>query len=756
MKYSPPPKAAGGVPAILSSLKAVFSEAGVVRGSRTLLKANQKDGFDCPGCAWPDPDDRRSMVEFCENGAKAIADEATIRRMTPDFFAAHLVSDLSRQTEHWLGKQGRLTHPMIKRSGDDHYRPIAWEDAFDFIAEKLNSLATPDEATFYTSGRTSNEAAFLYQLFVRLYGTNNLPDCSNLCHESSGVSLMEVFGSGKGTVKLDDFDHADCILVIGQNPGTNHPRMLTALQGAARRGCRIVSINPLQEVGLTRFRHPQEVTRLLGKGTQLASLFLPVRINGDVALLKGIMKVMLSAEEARPGSVFDHDFIRTHTDGYDAFIKDLRETSWDRVVEESGIDQGRISEVASVIMRSRRLIITWAMGLTQHKNAVANIQEIANLLLLGGHLGRAGAGACPVRGHSNVQGDRTMGIYEKMPDSFLDALGAEFGFNPPRAHGSDTVDSIRAMSEGRIKVFFGMGGNFLSASPDTDFVADALRKCRLTVQVSTKLNRSHLITGDSAMILPCLGRTETDIQRSGPQFVTVENSMGVVHSSVGKLERGSDHLRSEVAIVGGLAMSVFRNQPAKLECVRWDKLIENYDLIRDHISHVVQGFDGFNEKVRKPGGFYLPHPVRDSRIFKTSTGKAHFTVHPIGQTVLAGGRFILMTIRSHDQYNTTIYGLNDRYRGITQGRRVLMMNPEDISQQNLKEGVSVDIVSHFAGATRRAPGFVVVPYQIPRRCVATYFPEANVLVPIGSSAEKSNTPTYKSIEVSLEPVRKSP
>ena len=748
---SQPKQVAGGIPAVLSSFNHVFPEAGVIRGTQTLLHLNQKDGFDCPGCAWPDPDDRRSMVEFCENGAKAVAEEATKKRVTPEFFAARSIAEISRMSDYLIGKEGRLTHPMIKRPGDTHYREISWADAFATIARELNSLSSPNKATFYTSGRTSNEAAFLYQLFVRLYGTNNLPDCSNMCHESSGIGLMETIGVGKGTVTLEDFDHADCILIIGQNPGTNHPRMLTALQSAARKDCKIVSINPLQETGLKRFKHPQEVFHMLGSGTKLASLFVPVKINGDVALLKGVMKEMLMAEDAAPGSVFDHAFIEKHTKGYAEFAENLRKAEWTPIIEQCGIDRPQILELANLVMQSKRMIVCWAMGLTQHKNAVANIQEVVNLLLLGGHFGRPGAGACPVRGHSNVQGDRTMGIYEQMPDFFLDALQAEFKFDPPRAHGLDTVDSIRGMHDGRIKVFIGMGGNFLSATPDTDFVAQALAKCKLTVHVSTKLNRSHLITGDTALILPCLGRSEEDLQKAGLQFVTVENSMGVVHQSNGKLKPASPLLKSEVAIVAGLAQAVFRDQPAKRDLVLWADLAENYDLIRDHISRVVRGFSEFNQKVRKPGGFYLPNLVRDKLEFKTQSGLANFTVHELATTRLAPGHFLLMSIRSHDQFNTTIYGLNDRYRGITHGRRVVLMNPDDMREAELTEGMPVDITSHFSGETREAPHFIAVPYDIPRRCLATYYPEANVLVPINHTADKSNTPAYKSIEVSLRP-----
>ncbi|HUP55870.1 MAG TPA: FdhF/YdeP family oxidoreductase [Bdellovibrionota bacterium] len=737
MKVTRAASSAGGFPAIVSSLAHVLRQMNPWKGTRSLLRMNQTDGFDCPGCAWPDPDDRRSMAEFCENGAKAVAEEATSRRTDSRFFAAHSIEELRAWSDYELGRSGRLTEPMIRHEGSSHYEPIAWDAAFALVAGELRELGSPDEAIFYTSGRTSNEAAFLYQLFVRLFGTNNLPDCSNMCHESSGVALSEVIGIGKGTVTLEDFDRADCIVVIGQNPGTNHPRMLTALQSAARNGAQIISINPLKEAGVTRFKHPQEVAGWFGKGTPLASIFVPVRIGGDVALLKGIMKELVAA-----GS-FDRDFIARHTEGFEEFRKDLLAASWDRIVEESGISRDRIGEVAQAIGAAKRLIVCWAMGMTQHRNAVGNIQEIANLLLLGGHFGRPGAGACPVRGHSNVQGDRTMGIYEKPSPQFLDALKKEFGFEPPRKHGLDTVDSIRAMLDGRAKVFFALGGNFLSATPDTEAVGRALANCRLTVQVSTKLNRGHLVSAKTALILPCLGRTEKDLQASGPQFVTVENSMGIVHSSRGQLKPASPELKSEVAIVAGLAEATLG--------VSWKEYVDDYGRIRDRISRVIPGFENFNVRIRNPAGFYLPNLVRDRCEFKTSTGKAKFTVHPIPSTKLAPGRFVLMTIRSHDQFNTTIYGLNDRYRGIFRGRRVVMINSQDLEDAGLAAGSEVDITSHFEGEKRVAKGFRLVPYSIPRRCLAAYFPETNVLVPLGSVAEKSNTPAYKSIEVSLSP-----
>ncbi len=735
-----PAESAGGLSAVTVALKMSVAQMGVGRAVTSLLAVNQKKGFDCPGCAWPDPDDRRSLVEFCENGAKAVAEEATLRRVTPEVFALRSVEELSRESDYWLSQQGRLTHPMYLPRGQSHYLPISWEDAFLKIATELKALESPNEAAFYTSGRTSNEAAFLYQLFVRLFGTNNLPDCSNMCHESSGLGLTKTIGSGKGTVSLKDFDYADCIVVIGQNPGTNHPRMLTTLQAAARRGCRIISINPLAETGLKKFRHPQELSGIFGKGTPLATHFLPVKINGDVALLKGIQKAILETSE----KLIDVNFIKNDTEGFEAYRTDLLSESWKRIVEGSGISEEQIREVAEVIAKSKAMICCWAMGLTQHQNAVANIQEIVNLLLLGGHFGRPGAGACPVRGHSNVQGDRTMGIWERPTSEFLNSLGKEFLFTPPAAHGYDTIESIEAMHQGKVKVFIGLGGNFLSATPDTAYTAKALNRCSMTVQVSTKLNRSHLITGEHALILPCLGRTEIDLQQNKPQFVTVENSMGIVHSSEGHLTPASKDLKSEPAIIAGLAKATLG--------VNWEGYIANYDEIRDRISRVIPGFENFNHKVRKPGGFVLPHAVRDRKEFFTPSKRAIFTVHSIPHLEVAAGQFIMATIRSHDQYNTTIYGMEDRYRGIHQGRRVVLMNIEDMKEQNLSEGEPVDLISHFRGVKRRAKNFRIVTYEIPRGCVASYFPETNVLIPIDSFAEGSQTPTSKSVIISLEKV----
>ena len=744
LRIGKPAESAGGAAAVKVGLTTSVKQMGVVRAVSALLDVNQKTGFDCPGCAWPDPENHRSIAEFCENGAKAIAEEGTLKRVTAEFFAARSINELSRESDHWLSQQGRLTQPMYLPKGQTHYQPISWEAAFQKIGNKLKSLASPNDAVFYTSGRTSNEAAFLYQLFVRLFGTNNLPDCSNMCHESSGVAMTHTIGTAKGTVSLKDFDFADCILVIGQNPGTNHPRMLRTLQDAARRGCKIISINPLAETGLKRFGHPQEISGLLGSGTILATHHLPVKINGDVALLKGIQKAML--EEPTPR--IDADFIAQFTEGFDVLRTNLQDVHWNDIVEGSGISEHDIREVAQIIAGSKAMICCWAMGLTQHQNAVSNIQEIINLLLLGGHFGRPGAGACPVRGHSNVQGDRTMGIWERPSHAFLHRLGTEFRFTPPHAHGYSTVEAIEAMHAGKVKFFFALGGNFLSAAPDTAYTAHGLNRCEMTVQVSTKLNRSHLITGDEALILPCLGRTELDLQANGEQFVCVEDSMGAVHSSQGRLDPASAELMSEPAIVAALAQATLGATVG----IDWSEFVRNYDSIRERIAAVIPGFENLNSRIRQPGGFILPNAVRDLREFRTASKKAIFTAHQIPHLNVEAGQFILTTIRSHDQYNTTIYGLEDRYRGIHNGRRVVLMNTDDMAEQKLSANDTVDIVSHHLGKQRRAKNFRIVAYDIPRGCLATYFPEANVLVPIDSVAKTSHTPTSKSIIVSLEKV----
>ncbi|WP_194907356.1 FdhF/YdeP family oxidoreductase [Catenulispora rubra] len=744
---------AAGVPAVTVALRDAVNQMGVKRSAETLLRLNQKKGFDCPGCAWPE-EDKRHIAEFCENGAKAVAEEATLRRITPEFFAAHSVAELAERSGYWLGQQGRLTTPMLLDDGATHYRPVTWDDAFGVIAEELRGLDSPDEAVFYTSGRTSNEAAFLYQAFVRSFGTNNLPDCSNMCHESSGSALTETLGVGKGSVSLADLGKADLILVVGQNPGTNHPRMLSALEKAKRGGTRITAVNPLPEAGLLRFKNPQNPSGVVGRGTPLADRFLQIKVGGDLALFRAFGKLMLEAEEAAPGTVLDQSFIDTYTHGFDDYAKAARGTDWPEILDATGLTRAEIEAAFEEVRASERLIVCWAMGLTQHKHAVPTIREVVNVLLLGGHVGRPGAGVCPVRGHSNVQGDRTMGIYEKPKDAFLDAMEAEFGVPMPRAHGFDTVDAIRAMRDGRAKVFFAMGGNFVAATPDTDVTEAALRSTALTVQVSTKLNRSHVVPGRRALILPTLGRTELDRQGADArdpegreQFVTVEDSMGLVHASRGRLAPASEALLSEVAIVAGLARAVLGAEHP----VPWEGLASDYDRIRDRIEQVVPGFEQFNARVRRGSGFALPHAPRDTRTFPTATGKANFTANAFEAPVVPEGRLLLQTIRSHDQYNTTIYGLDDRYRGIHQGRRVVFVNPDDLKALDIRDAAMVDLVSEWTdGSERRAPGFRVVAYDTARGCAAAYFPETNVLVPLDSTAEVSNTPTSKAIVVRLE------
>ena len=739
------PSSAVGYKAIKSAITHIKEEVGLVKGIGLLAKLNQKNGFDCPGCAWPDPDEKRAfLAEYCENGAKAVAEEATKNRISPMFFATHSISELSKLSDYEIGKKGRITHPVVVYEGKDHYEEISWKDAFKMIGNELKLLSSPDEAIFYTSGRTSNEAAFLYQLFVRKFGTNNLPDCSNMCHESSGAALNETLGIGKGSVTLDDFNHAELVIVMGQNPGTNHPRMLTALGETKKRGGKIITINPLPEVGLMRYNHPQNPIKWIGKGQKLTDIFLQVKINGDVALLKIILKLLWEKEQENPNSVFDHQFINSKTLGYDDFIKDLENTSIEELIPQTGIDFETIKEATELIAQKKKIIICWAMGLTQHKNSVDNIRELVNLLLLKGSIGKQGAGTCPVRGHSNVQGDRTMGIWEKPEEAFLNNLEKEFNFKAPRKHGYDVVDAIEAMHQKKASVFIGMGGNFLSATPDTEYTAEALQNCKLTVQVSTKLNRSHLIHGKKALILPCLGRSEKDIQEKGVQFVSVENSMGVVQSSSGPLKPLSEFLLSEPAIVVGIAKASLRNST-----IKWSEFIKNYDCIRDKIEATIPGFENYNKRIRIKGGFYLPNTARNNDFTPTATGKANFSINTVSDIVLKKDQLIMMTIRTHDQYNTTIYGLDDRYRGVLNERRVIFMNPDDIKQQKLKKLDKVDLISHFKGKERIARSFLVIPYDIPKQCTATYFPEANVLVPLQSKARISNTPTSKTVIITV-------
>ena len=735
---------AAGPTAVAVSMKRSLDHMGVRRTAQTLLKLNQAEGFDCMSCAWPDPDPgHRHTAEFCENGAKAVAEEATRDRATPEFFAEHSIAELDAHTEHWLGQQGRITHPMVKRPGGTHYEPIEWDEAFDLIGTELRSLASPDEATFYTSGRTSNEAAFAYQLFVRAFGTNNLPDCSNMCHESTSIALQESIGIGKASVTLDDVHTASVIVIAGQNPGTNHPRMLSALEIAKQNGAKIISINPLREAGLVRFKNPQKAKGVIGRGTAMADLHLPVKVNGDLALFQAIGALLVEWD------ALDHEFIDTYATGFDEWRDHVRAVDWDQVVEVTGLSRDLITEAAELLRGSTRTVYCWAMGLTQHRNGVATIKEVVNVALAQGNIGREGAGLLPVRGHSNVQGDRTMGIWERPPAHFLDALQEEFGFDPPREDGLDVVDSLRGMRDGKVHFFMGLGGNFVQAVSDTDIAIPAMRKVRMTVQVSTKLNRSHLVCGETALILPTKGRTEKDIQASGPQWISVEDSTCSVHASRGPLEPASPQLRSEVDIVTSIAEATLGDRYG----LQWKAMRDDYRVIRRHIAKVVPGCEDYEVNVRKPGGMIMPHPPRDTRTFATRSGKAEFVASPIEVVHVPDGHVLLQTLRSHDQYNTTIYGLSDRYRGIEGGRKVVFVHPDDIAAFGLRDGDLVDITTRWEGddVVRRVHGFRVVGYDTPRGSAAAYYPETNPLVPLDSTAIGSNTPTSKSVVVSLTP-----
>ncbi|WP_327365350.1 FdhF/YdeP family oxidoreductase [Streptomyces sp. NBC_01217] len=751
LSVTPPKDWAAGVPAVVHALGYSLGQTSVRRTGLTLLTMNQTGGIDCPGCAWADPSPgHRHRNEYCENGAKHINDEATSRRITADFFRRHPVSELGRRPDLWLNQQGRLTEPMVKRPGSDHYEPISWYDALGLLSDQLKSLDSPDEAVFYTSGRVSNEAAFVLQLYARALGTNNLPDCSNLCHESSGFALHETLGTGKGTVSLHDIHHADLIFVVGQNPGSNHPRQLSALEQAKRNGARIIAVNPLPETGLRRFKNPQRPSGVIGRGVQIADRFLQIRLGGDLSLFQGLNRLLLEAEEAAPGTVLDNEFIRSSTSGFEQFAQHVRSVAWDDILAGTGLSREEIENVGDEVLASERVIVCWAMGLTQHKQAVPTIREIVNFLMLRGNLGRAGTGACPVRGHSNVQGDRTMGIWEQMPDSFLDALEREFGFSPPRAHGLNSVDSIKAMRDGTVKVFLGVAGNFVRATPDSAVTEAAMRRCRLTAHISTKLNRSHTVCGETALILPTLGRTERDIQATGEQFVTVEDSMSEVHTSRGRLEPASGLLLSEVAILCRLAG---RTLDGKAD-IPWERFEADYGEIRARIARVVPGLHDFDRRVVRPGGIRLPNPVNEG-LFPTPTGKALFTRNTWEKLNAPEGHLLLQTLRSHDQWNTVPYTADDRYRGIHGSRRVVLVNPADLAGLGLSQGEHVDLVSVWADEVeRRAEDFEVVPYPSTRGCAAAYYPETNVLVPLDSVAEISKQPASKEIVVRLE--RKDP
>jgi len=747
LEVTEPKEWAAGIPAVYEAVKDIVHETGLLRGMGASLKMNQKGGFDCSSCAWPGPDDDRSPIaEYCENGAKALAEEATTKKLTGEFFAQNSVAELAKLNDYEIGKKGRIAQPVYLPAGATHYQLISWKDAFKKIANKLNSLASPDEAAFYTSGRTSNEASFMYQLFVREFGTNNMPDCSNMCHESSGTALSEVIGIGKGTVTLNDFYKTDVIIIMGQNPGTNHPRMLTALEKAKNNGAKIIAINPLHEAGLTAFKDPQKVKGFLGISKKLADLYLQVKINGDIALLKAIEKLLLDAERETPGKVFDHDFIQNSTVGYNELIQQLEKQDPEQLAEQSGVPIEAIRVAAEMLMDKHRIIICWAMGITQQVNGVDTIKEIVNLTLLKGSIGKPGAGLCPVRGHSNVQGNRTMLIWEKLKETHAKKLKEVFGFEPPKENGLDTVESIKAMHEGKLKVLFAMGGNFLSATPDTNYTANGIRNLDMTVHISTKLNRSHLVHGKEALILPCFSRSDKDIINGVEQIVSCENSMGVVQLSKGVLKPISDQFLSETQIVCRLAKETLANRTK----VDWEKYESNYDHIRDLIAKVIPGCEDYNKRVRKPGGFYLPNDPREGK-FKTEKHgeKAAFSVVEVPEEKLDADDYIMMSIRSHDQFNTTIYGLEDRYRGIHNERRVIFMNPKDIALGGFQSGEKVDLFNYGGGVARVARLFVIVPYNIPERNTATYYPETNVLVPIDSVALGSNTPVSKRVIIKI-------
>ncbi|MDG6103315.1 FdhF/YdeP family oxidoreductase [Dactylosporangium aurantiacum] len=748
LRVGPPADHAAGLQAVRLSMANAVRQMGVVKATRNLRALNQVDGVDCMSCAWPDPKGHRHTAEFCENGAKAVSWEGVRQTVGPEFFAAHSLADLAGRTDHWLERQGRLTHPMVRRAGAEHYEPISWQDAFALIGTHLNGLAGPDEAVFYTSGRTSNEAAFLHQLLARAYGTNNLPDCSNMCHESTSAGLARTIGVGKGSVSLQDLHEADLIVVSGQNPGTNHPRMLTALETAKRNGARILAINPLQEAGLMRFDNPQKLRGLAGRGTGLADELLQIRSNGDLALWQAIGRLLLEAEDAAPGTVLDRAFIDQYTTGFDAWQRHVRAVDRDAVLAATGLTWSQIETAAAMLASSKRIVHCWAMGITQHHNAVATIKEFVNVALAQGMIGKPGAGLCPVRGHSNVQGDRTMGIWEAPPAFFLDALGAEFGFAPPREPGFDAADAVRALRDRRAKVFIALGGNFVAAMSDTDVVTEAMRGAQLTVQISTKLNRSHVAAGRTALILPTLGRTEQDLTGGRPQRVTVEDSMSEVHASRGRSAPAGPLLRSEVDIVCGIAAATLGDRHG----IPWQDFPADYDRIRDRIGRVVPGCADYTERIRTHGGFTMPHGPRDSRTFPTPEGKAVFTVSPLEVLSVPPGRLVLQTIRSHDQFNTTIYGLDDRYRGIRSGRRVVFISAADLAELGHADGDVVDLVSEWTdGRQRRAERFRLVEYNTPKGCVAAYYPETNPLVPLDSQAAVSGTPTSKWVVVRLEP-----
>lgn len=753
IKISEPQRSAAGVKAVMVSLERGFAEAGVSRTLSSMLLINKRGGFDCPGCAWPESiTGPRKPAEFCENGAKAVAEEASSRTVTPQWWAEHPISVLQDKTEYWLGSQGRITEPMIIRAGESHYTPITWAQAFRTIGEHVNAT-TPDKCVFYTSGRTANETAFMYQLLARSLGTNNLPDCSNMCHESSGSALNPTIGIGKGTVSLEDFEHAELIFVVGQNPGTNHPRMLSTLADARKRGARIVAVNPLPEAGFFGFKDPQTVSGMLGKSADISSDFLQIKVGGDLALFQAFGHLLLAEEERNPGSVVDHAFVEAVTDGFAAYKTARAELDWEATEEATGLSRVQITEIAGLLIKSKATIFCWALGLTQQPHSVPTLKEIINLLLLQGNFGKPGAGACPVRGHSNVQGDRTMGIWEKPSEELLRALDAEFKIDSPREHGYDSTDALDAFEKDEVDVFVSMGGNFALANSETEALEAGMQRAKLTVHISTKPNRSHVVHGQTSLILPTLGRTDRDDKHpGGPQFLSVEDSMSVIHSTQGRLKPVSEHLLSEPVIVARMATAILGED----HVVDWKAMADDYDVIRDHISRVLPGFEDFNKRVRGRNGFVLPNPPRDTRSFATDIGKGRFTVSPFEALHAPAGHLILQTMRSHDQYNTTFYGVDDRYRGIKDGRRVILINPEDLVELGLEDKAIVDVISTFQGTERRANKFRLVSYPTAKGCAAAYFPEANALVHRDLVARDSNTPGFKAMTVRFVPHTRQP
>ncbi|MFD1213121.1 FdhF/YdeP family oxidoreductase [Arthrobacter sp. GCM10027362] len=743
-----PKTAAAGIKAVTVAVDRGVSQAGVARTVRSMLRVNQRGGFDCPGCAWPESiTGARKPAEFCENGAKAIAEENTLRTVGPEFWAAHSIKDLESRTEYWLGNQGRITEPVVIREGETHYSPISWADAFELVGEHIRAAA-PERCVFYTSGRTANETAFMYQLFARSVGTNNLPDCSNMCHESSGSALNPTIGIGKGTVSLEDMHRAELILVVGQNPGTNHPRMLSALTECRANGGQVVAVNPLPEAGLMKFKDPQDPRNLARGGDQVADEFVQIRVGGDLALFQALGHLLLEEEARVPGSVVDHDFIAAQTEGFEDYRRARSHVDWAETEQATGLSRDRIERVAGMLAKSRATIICWALGVTQQPHSVNTLREIINLLLLQGNFGKPGAGACPVRGHSNVQGDRTMGIWEKPAEWLLAALDAEFGIDCPRGHGVDATETLEAFMDDQVDVFVSMGGNFALACSDTEALEAGMRRAGLTVHISTKPNRSHIVHGRTSLILPTLGRTDRDDKHpGGAQFLSVEDSMSVVHSTRGRLAPVSEHLLAEPVIIARMARATFGDGHP----VNWRAMAEDYDVIRDHISRVIPGFENFNERIRTKNGFVLPNPPRDTRSFATDIGKGRFTVSPLEYLEAPEGHLILQTMRSHDQYNTTFYGLDDRYRGISNGRRVILVHPEDLAALGFADRDLVDVISTFKGTERRADKFRLVAYPTARGCAAAYFPEANVLVHRDLVARESNTPGYKAMTVRFIP-----